>query len=203
MLNLFYNVFSPCRSIRHLQEASETDGKAAINLRKLKLFRHFYIMIVCYIYFTRIIVYLLKVSDLKKKKNPCVQKFKTFFLDITLQFQLVYMITHTGGIFNIMSLFPQITVPFQYEWLDEMFREMATYVFYVLTGYKFRPAAANPYFQVNTEEEEDDEIDMVYVLFNKAYASITSLFLLLIILFSFYGQGDRNRFNGRTRKDIS
>lgn len=102
-------------SIRHLQEASETDGKAAINLRKLKLFRHFYIMIVCYIYFTRIIVYLLKM-----------------------------------------------TVPFQYEWLDEMFREMATYVFYVLTGYKFRPTAANPYFQVNTEEEDDDEeIDMV------------------------------------------
>lgn len=33
-----------------------------MNLRKLKVFRHFYIMIVCYIYFTRIIVYLLKVS---------------------------------------------------------------------------------------------------------------------------------------------
>lgn len=49
-------------SIRHLQEAAHTDGKAAINLRKLKLFRHFYIMILCYIYFTRIIVYLLKVS---------------------------------------------------------------------------------------------------------------------------------------------
>ncbi|CAL4159734.1 unnamed protein product, partial [Meganyctiphanes norvegica] len=75
-------------SIRHLQEASQTDGKAATNLRKLKLFRHFYIMIVCYIYFTRIIVYLLR-----------------------------------------------ITVPFQYEWLDDMFKEMATYVFFVLTGY--------------------------------------------------------------------
>ena len=49
-------------SIRHLQEAANIDGKAAINLRKLKLFRQFYIMIVCYIYFTRIIVYLLKVS---------------------------------------------------------------------------------------------------------------------------------------------
>ena len=56
------------RSIRHLQEASQTDGTAAINLRKLKLFRHFYILVVCYIYFTRIIVYLLKVM-LKQLKS--------------------------------------------------------------------------------------------------------------------------------------
>ncbi|XP_075229830.1 protein GPR107 isoform X2 [Lycorma delicatula] len=100
-------------SIRHLQEASHTDGKAAINLRKLKLFRHFYIMIVCYIYFTRIIIYLL-----------------------------------------------QMTVPFQYEWLDEMFKEMVTYVFFVMTGYKFRPASANPYFQVNLDDDDDD-VDIV------------------------------------------
>ncbi|KAH1010109.1 hypothetical protein HUJ05_004463 [Dendroctonus ponderosae] len=98
-------------SIRHLQEASETDGKAAINLRKLKLFRHFYIMVVCYIYSTRIIVYLLK-----------------------------------------------ITVPFQYGWLHEMFREMATYVFFVLTAYKFRPASQNPYFALHVEEEDLDEV---------------------------------------------
>ncbi|KAL7647114.1 UNVERIFIED_CONTAM: hypothetical protein RMT77_002372 [Armadillidium vulgare] len=98
-------------SIRHLQEASQTDGKAAINLSKLKLFRHFYIMIVCYIYFTRIIVYLL-----------------------------------------------QITVTFQYEWLDDMFREMATYVFFVMTGYKFRPATNNPYFAVQSDDEEMEEV---------------------------------------------
>ncbi|KAK9731916.1 Lung seven transmembrane receptor [Popillia japonica] len=99
-------------SIRHLEEASRTDGKAAVNLRKLKLFRHFYVMIVCYIYFTRIIVYLLR-----------------------------------------------LTVPFQYGWLHEMFREMATYVFFVLTGYKFRPAAHNPYFTLpSDDEDEEDEV---------------------------------------------
>ncbi|KAL7742576.1 hypothetical protein ACLKA6_007552 [Drosophila palustris] len=102
-------------SIRHLHEASATDGKAAINLRKLKLFRQFYLMIVCYIYFTRIIVDLL-----------------------------------------------QMTVVFQYAWLDEMFRELATYVFFVLTGYKFRPVSSHPYFTV--PDDDDDEDDGVEVL---------------------------------------
>ncbi len=48
-------------SIKHLREASHTDGKAARNLEKLTLFRQFYVMVVVYIYFTRIVVYLLKV----------------------------------------------------------------------------------------------------------------------------------------------
>ncbi|KAF8786725.1 Protein GPR107 like protein [Argiope bruennichi] len=99
-------------SIRHLQEASQTDGKAAINLEKLKLFRHFYVMIVCYIYFTRIIVYLLK-----------------------------------------------ITVPFQYEWLDEVFREAATFTFFVVTGINFQPTVSNPYFRLS--QEDDMEMDEV------------------------------------------
>jgi hypothetical protein len=98
-------------SIRHLQDSSRTDGKATISLEKLKLFRHFYIMVVCYIYFTRIIAYLLK-----------------------------------------------IVVPFQYEWLDEMFREMATFVFFVLTGYKFRPASNNPYFSVPSDDYDMEQV---------------------------------------------
>ncbi|XP_034043282.1 protein GPR108-like [Thalassophryne amazonica] len=100
-------------SIRHLQEASSTDGKAAMNLEKLKLFRHYYVMIVCYIYFTRIIAILLKV-----------------------------------------------TMPFQWLWCYEFLVEVSTLIFFVLTGYKFRPASNNPYLQLS-QDEEDIEVDEV------------------------------------------
>ncbi|XP_041958815.1 protein GPR108 isoform X2 [Alosa sapidissima] len=100
-------------SIRHLQEASTTDGKAAMNLEKLKLFRHYYVMIVCYIYFTRIIAILLKV-----------------------------------------------TVPFQWQWCYEFLVEVSTLIFFVLTGFKFRPASNNPYLQL-PQDEEDMEMDEV------------------------------------------
>ncbi|KAL3870870.1 hypothetical protein ACJMK2_038902 [Sinanodonta woodiana] len=101
-------------SIRHLTEGSMADGKAAISLLKLKLFRQFYIMIVCYIYFTRIIVYLVKIA-----------------------------------------------VPFRYEWLNELLKEIATAVFFVVTGYKFRPAPDNPYLQVPQESDDEMEMDEV------------------------------------------
>nr|XP_061778832.1 protein GPR108-like [Nerophis lumbriciformis] len=100
-------------SIRHLQEASSTDGKAAMNLEKLKLFRHYYVMIVCYIYFTRIIAILLKV-----------------------------------------------TMPFRWEWFYEFLVEVSTLIFFVLTGYKFRPASNNPYLQL-PQDEEDEEMDEI------------------------------------------
>ncbi|NXF99355.1 GP107 protein, partial [Sakesphorus luctuosus] len=109
-------------SIRHLQEASATDGKgklwfffySAINLAKLKLFRHYYVMIVCYIYFTRIIAILIKIA-----------------------------------------------VPFQWKWLYQLLDEMATLVFFVLTGYKFRPASDNPYLQLSQDDEDDLEMEAV------------------------------------------
>ncbi|MBN3299467.1 GP107 protein, partial [Amia calva] len=136
-------------SIRHLQEASATDGKgmwyrvdrvcfglsvclslsclsvfislsclsacvSAISLAKLKLFRHYYVMIVCYIYFTRIIAILIK-----------------------------------------------FIVPFQWKWLYQLLDELATLVFFVLTGYKFRPASDNPYLLLPLEDEEDLEMEDV------------------------------------------
>ncbi|XP_052789550.1 protein GPR107-like [Mya arenaria] len=103
-------------SISHLRDASHADGKAEFSLTKLKLFKQFYIMVVCYIYFTRIIVFLLKM-----------------------------------------------TVPFKYEWLDEFFKELATITFFMVTGYKFKPATDNPYLQVPSDDEEDIEMDTVIV----------------------------------------
>lgn len=75
-----------------------------------------------------------------------------------------------------------MTVPFQYEWLDELFRELATYIFFALTGYKFRPASANPYFTVNDDispnDDDDDEMDVVYVII-----IIILIFLIHLLLF--------------------
>jgi hypothetical protein len=95
-------------SIKHLREASQTDGKAARSLHKLTLFRQFYVMVVSYIYFTRIVVYLLRS-----------------------------------------------TMPFRYVWVSDAAGESATLLFYIMTGLYFRPHAQNPYFAVN-----DDDIDL-------------------------------------------
>jgi len=49
-------------SIRHLRLAAQEDtkdGKAARNMARLTSFRTFYLLVVAYVYFTRIIVYLL------------------------------------------------------------------------------------------------------------------------------------------------
>lgn len=49
-------------SIKHLRDAAQASGKASRNLHKLQLFREYYLLVVAYIYFTRIIVYLFDAS---------------------------------------------------------------------------------------------------------------------------------------------
>lgn len=49
-------------SIKHLRDAESIDGKAARNMERLRLFRQFYIMVVAYIYFTRIVVFLMAAT---------------------------------------------------------------------------------------------------------------------------------------------
>jgi hypothetical protein len=41
-----------------------------------------------------------------------------------------------------------------------MFREMTTFIFFVLTGYKFRPARNNPYLELAHDSEDDTEMDI-------------------------------------------
>ncbi|PKI60984.1 hypothetical protein CRG98_018614 [Punica granatum] len=53
-------IFPIVWSIRSLKETSKTDGKAARNLAKLQLFRQFYIVVIGYLYFTRIVVFALR-----------------------------------------------------------------------------------------------------------------------------------------------
>ena len=45
-----------------------------------------------------------------------------------------------------------------------MFFEIATLAFFVSTGYKFRPASNNPYLQLPTDSDDEDEVDEMYVL---------------------------------------
>ena len=46
-------------SIKNLHQDAHPDGKAAMNLMKLTLFIQYYIVVVCYIYFTRVVDYAL------------------------------------------------------------------------------------------------------------------------------------------------
>ena len=99
-------------------------------MRKLTQFRQFYIIVVSYIYFTRIAVFLLGA---------------------TLPFQLVgYAVTSCVWLYaytriTFCSLFAQA-------WLRDFFSEGATVAFYVITGVKFRPGADNPYMQISKDD---------------------------------------------------
>lgn len=98
-------------SVRHLEEASRTDGKAAINLKKLELFKRFYIISTIYIYVTRIVTFVL-LSMLSYK--------------------------HT--------------------WMAELVSELATLVYFVITGYYFQPMPTNPYLLLSSDNDLEEDI---------------------------------------------
>ena len=98
-------------SIKHHREAAAIDGKAARNVAKLVLFRQFYVMVVAYIYFTRIIVELLRSMQ-----------------------------------------------SYDQTWFSDFMNEIATMLFYAITGWKFRPMGDNPYFQLQEGDLSEEEL---------------------------------------------
>ncbi|KAI3706614.1 hypothetical protein L6452_24485 [Arctium lappa] len=104
-------IFPIVWSIRSLRETSKTDGKAARNLAKLTLFRQFYIVVIGYLYFTRIVVFALKTI-----------------------------------------------AAYKYQWVSNAAEEIASFVFYMVMFYMFRPVEKNEYFVLDDEDEEAAEM---------------------------------------------
>ncbi|CAN0098608.1 unnamed protein product, partial [Phaeothamnion confervicola] len=73
-------------SIRHLRQAVQTDGKAENTVRKLKLFRQFYIMVFSYIYFTR-----RAAGETVSRKEAPQGSVVVFLLAVALPFELAWL----------------------------------------------------------------------------------------------------------------
>ena len=66
---------------------------------------------------------------------------------------------------RIIAYLLAITIPFTHTWLVTLFREATTLIFFVITGYKFRPFDNNPYLLVHDVDldEESEEIQLQHV----------------------------------------
>jgi hypothetical protein len=130
---LFFFFFLACSltlACRYLREAAEVDGKSALTLQRLNLFRKFYGIVLTYVYFTRIVVYLIQVMSPFPGQEYIITPFLfnlSFFLSSCFLFFLFY--------FFFLS-FPllQSTIPFRYEWMAVVCNELATLAFYYTTG---------------------------------------------------------------------
>ena len=87
--------------IRSLRIAAATDGKAERNLNKLTQYRNFYIAVVAYIYFTRIIVRLLGAS---------LSYEKTYMKILAGELATAFFYVMTGKAFRPMSNNPYLRV---------------------------------------------------------------------------------------------
>jgi hypothetical protein len=104
-------IFPIVWSIKSLGETSKMDRKACRNLAKLILFRRFYIVVVGYLCFTRIVAFSLRTI-----------------------------------------------VVYKYQWVSNAAEETASFAFFIIMFYIFRPVEKNECFVLDEKEEEVAEI---------------------------------------------
>ena len=72
---------------------------------------------------------------------------------------MIFLVTRISlNFWGINMIFPhfQISLPFQYVWFCQLFKECANLVFFITTGVKFRPATNNPYLQLSQSDDEEE-----------------------------------------------
>jgi len=52
------------------------------------------------------------------------------------------------------------TFNYKISWLGQFFQQLSTAAFYIFLVYSFRPVIDNPYFEVNMEEDDFEEIPL-------------------------------------------
>ncbi|MCP9257750.1 Lung seven transmembrane receptor [Dirofilaria immitis] len=96
-------------SMRHLQQGARSDGKAAFNLEKLKLFRHFYLVIIGYIYLTRVVRPQERNPYLKLNQDDDDSEAYIIEYYISAKFIRHYSV-NKNGIFENVSRLKRISV---------------------------------------------------------------------------------------------
>ncbi|POM79551.1 Transmembrane protein, partial [Phytophthora palmivora] len=97
-------------SIRQLRVAAATDGKAFGNLQKLTQFRSFYLLVICYIYVTRLVLQLLQAS---------LPYDATWIAVAVSELAALGFFTVTGYRFRPLPLNPYLEVPMHEDDLEE------------------------------------------------------------------------------------
>ncbi|KAL4159202.1 hypothetical protein PRNP1_004968 [Phytophthora ramorum] len=97
-------------SIRQLRVAAATDGKAFANLQKLTQFRSFYLLVICYIYVTRLVLQLLQAS---------LPYDATWVAVAVSELAALSFFTVTGYRFRPLPVNPYLEVPMHEDDLEE------------------------------------------------------------------------------------
>ncbi|KAJ5072958.1 transmembrane receptor [Anaeramoeba ignava] len=123
------------------------------------LFRLIDIICVCLILFPIVwsINHLKSVASIDGKVAKSLEKLKLFRQFYILTVAFIYFT-------RIILILFERALTYQTKWVSPFFDELATFLFFIYIGYKFRPEPNNPYLrigEVDEESSEEDDIDAI------------------------------------------